>query len=326
MTADAAPLPADQPAPAAPARRPPDLSPAECAARLAELFPALFAVIPNTPPRPIKLRIQADIQQRAPELFTRRVLSHFLHRHTTTTAYLRALVASPHRYDLDGAPAGEVLDEHRQAAQLELDRRRAIVDERRAAERQARQAAARGAGRDADPAAARPRPAAAGDAHAAPAADQRDGRPRPPRRPPPTQRPPRRESQAPTSAGDRAPAAPPRPKAHARVPTQTTPRTPDPVDAVQGPAAEVVPAPVTAPVPAAPSIDDPARRERALLLRAFEASPLSRANFCALKRIEPAALDALLEQARREAPPAPPPARRPDAPRRPPPPARRHSR
>ncbi len=70
-----------------------------------------------------------------------------------------------------------------------------------------------------------------------------------------------------------------------------------------------------------------ARRERALLLRAFESSPLSRANFCALKRIEPAALDALLEQARREAPPAPaPPMRRPDAPRRPSPPVRRHSR
>lgn len=50
--------------------------------------------------------------------------------------------------------------------------------------------------------------------------------------------------------------------------------------------------------------DDPARRERALLLRAYETSTLSRANFCALKRIDPAALEALLEQARSEAKPA----------------------
>jgi hypothetical protein len=52
------------------------------------------------------------------------------------------------------------------------------------------------------------------------------------------------------------------------------------------------------PVATLPS--DPAQRERALLLRAFEASPLSKANFCALKRITPAALDAALAQAQAE--------------------------
>lgn len=51
---------------------------------------------------------------------------------------------------------------------------------------------------------------------------------------------------------------------------------------------------------AAPTADDSGRRERALLLRAFETSTLSRANFCALKRIDPTTLDALLEQARSE--------------------------
>ncbi len=45
---------------------------------------------------------------------------------------------------------------------------------------------------------------------------------------------------------------------------------------------------------------DPAQRERALLLRAFEASPLSKANFCTLKRISEAELDAALVQARSE--------------------------
>lgn len=52
--------------------------------------------------------------------------------------------------------------------------------------------------------------------------------------------------------------------------------------------------------PAATLPTDPAQRERALLLRAFEASPLSKANFCALKRITEAALDAALAQAQAE--------------------------
>lgn len=313
----AEPAHVDTAKPAAPVRA--ELSPAECAARLAELFPALFAAIPHTPPKPIKLRIQTDIQQRAPELFTRRALSHFLHRHTTTTAYLRALVASPHRYDLDGAPAGEVNDEHRQAAQVELDRRRAIVETRRAAERAARQAPRRApqgppgrcdgeiAGEGADA------PADGARREAAPH-DARPPRPARPARPPRPQRPREDRGDSPGARADRPPPAPQRPRAHAHVPTQTTPRTPDPVDLL----------PVAVPVPPPPGPDDVARRERALLLRAFEASPLSRANFCALKRIDPAELDAVLEQARREAPPAPAP--RASGPRPSPPPPPRRSR
>ncbi len=52
-----------------------------------------------------------------------------------------------------------------------------------------------------------------------------------------------------------------------------------------------------------------ARRWRLDLLHGFETSPLSRANFCALKGVEESQLDALLEQARAERaalPPAPP--------------------
>jgi ProP effector len=131
-------------------------------------------------------------------VFTRRTLSAFLHRHTTTTAYLVALSQAKARIDLDGVPAGELADEHRQAAVAELTRRRAVHEERRAAENAARRAAE----------------AQARQAHAA--ADQ-------------------------------------------------------------------------------------ARRERALLLRAFETSTLTRANFCALKRIDEAELDALLTTARQEA-------------------------
>jgi ProP effector len=59
----------------------------------------------------------------------------------------------------------------------------------------------------------------------------------------------------------------------------------------QAPTPEQAPTPLPA---------DPAQRERALLLRAFEASPLSKANFCTLKRISESELDAALTQARAE--------------------------
>ena len=179
-------------APAAPAV--PELSPAACGARLASLFPALFA----RRAQPLKLRIQADIQQRAPGIFTRKTLSAFLHRHTTTNAYLTALTQAPQRVDLDGAPAGELSEEHRQAAVQELARRRGLHEERRVAENAAR--------RDAE--------AQARQAHAA---------------------------------------------------------------------------------------QDQARRDRAVLLRAFDASTLTRANFCALKGLAETDLEAQLVQARAEA-------------------------
>jgi ProP effector len=164
----------------------PELSPAACAARLAELFPALFA--PGTP-KPLKLRIQSDIQLRAPGVFTKKSLSVFLHRHTTTTAYLRAV-------------AGAIADDHRQAAVAELERRRAMHEARREAERQAQRAA--------------------------------------------------------NDEARRARAA-----------------------------------------------EDEQRREASALLRAFEATTLTRANFCALKGLSEAQLDALLAQARQAPPPAP---------------------
>lgn len=185
-----APVPAASPSPTAT-----ELSPAACAARLAELFPALFGAGRALP---IKLRIQNDIQQRAPGVFTRKSLSPFLHRYTTSTAYLKALVNLPHRFDLDGAPAGDIDDVHRQAAATELERRRGLFEAKRAAER----AAANEARRTAE--------AAARQQHAA---------------------------------------------------------------------------------------EDQARRDRAALLRAYESSTLTRANFCALKGIQEAELDGQLHQA-----------------------------
>ena len=193
----------------------PQLSPATCAARLAELFPAVFS--PGAA-RPLKLRIQSDVQERAPGVFTKKMLSAFLHRHTTSTAYLKALVNSPQRVDLEGAPAGEVADEHRQAASAELERRRAIHDARRAAEREAQRLSQR--------------------------AEQ------------------------------------------------------DQVRRAQAAA-------------------DAQRHERDALIRAFETTTLTRANFCALKGVSEATLEAMLAQARQEPRPQPqPPRARPAAPDR----------
>ncbi|HET9646289.1 MAG TPA: ProQ/FinO family protein, partial [Burkholderiaceae bacterium] len=96
--------PAPPPKPAAP-----ELNPAACAQELKIRFPALF----GGAPKPVKLRIHADIQERAPGVFTRQALSAFFRRYTMSTPYLIALTKATHRFDLDGAPSGELSDEHR---------------------------------------------------------------------------------------------------------------------------------------------------------------------------------------------------------------------
>ena len=101
-----------------PTRAPVDT--AAVAQRLKALFPALFA----DPIKPFKLRIQVDLQERAPGVFTRQALSAFFRRHTAGTGYLLAVARAPHRVDLDGQPAGDITEEHRQVALAELARRR----------------------------------------------------------------------------------------------------------------------------------------------------------------------------------------------------------
>jgi hypothetical protein len=127
MTADTAPA-------AAPAEPGADA----CAEQLRQHFPALF----SGAPKPLKLRIQADIQERVPGVFTKAALSGFLRRHTGRTGYLIALTRAAHRFDLDGAPAGEISAEHRQAAVDELARRRALQATREAALQEQRRARA----------------------------------------------------------------------------------------------------------------------------------------------------------------------------------------
>lgn len=276
---------AEEAAPAAPAKT--ELSPAQCAARLAEMFPALFGT--QGPPKPIKLRIQADIQQRAPGLFTRKALSIVLHRHTTSTPYLKALVAAPSRFDLDGQPAGEIAGEHRQAAREEVERRRALVAARRAEQgpaRNPREPREKGEHSESrEPRVPRP-PRQAGRPADRPGPDGR-GQGGTPRR---EGRPPRQDMRQDSRQGIHQ---------DGRQNIRQDARTEAPREA-----ARPQPEPASLAQPALP--EDPARRERALLLRTYEASPLTKANFCVLKRITEAELDAQLALARQERGPARP--------------------
>lgn len=292
---------ADAGTPASPRSEP---SLADTARQMAEQFPALFG--PGVV-KPVKLRIQADIQQRTPGVFTKKALSLFLHRHTTGSAYLRALLAAESRFDLDGQPAGEIAPEHKEAARVEVERRRAIVE----AKKEAGRAAARAAREAARP----PRPP---QDVAAPGAPGPERGPRPPRpdRPPRGPRPPgpAGAGQPPRAEGERRPPRPPRPEGQGRPdrpPRGDRPGRPDRQDRpFAGPRPdrpprpardEHLPRPDAAPaVPLTPeqAAEAEARRQRAQLLRTFEQSPLSKANFGALKGLSEAALDALLAQAR----------------------------
>lgn len=129
-------LPESAPAPAPQAPAPaPAASVADVTAELKALFPALF----TGKPKPVKLRIQADIQERAPGKFSKAQLSAFLRRHTGSTGYLIALTQAKTRFDLDGQPAGEITEEHLTAAREELARRKGLQQERQQADQERQQ-------------------------------------------------------------------------------------------------------------------------------------------------------------------------------------------
>lgn len=130
----AAPATELEPAPSADAGPVVEMNPAECAQQLKQRWPALFAGAP----KPLKLRIQLDIQERAPGVFSKKALSAFFRRYTGATSYLLAVARGAQRFDLDGQPAGDISDEHRQVAQEELTRRRANQESRRELEEQQR--------------------------------------------------------------------------------------------------------------------------------------------------------------------------------------------
>ena len=252
-SADAAPageiaeagVTAPQPESAKPARGPKDMSPAACADLLKQHFPALFV----GQPKPLKLRIQSDIAQRAPGVFGKPALSAFFRRHTGSTAYLIALGKSTERFDLDGQPAGELSEEHRQLAREELTRRRQVTRDR---EQQAR-------------AQAHPQ---AREQHHAPAQDQA---------PDNVQQAELRAAQAELRA------------------QQAELRAQQAELRVQQAALQ-----------AHQAGHQQERQARLALLRDFDRTTLTMANFCALKGMKPETLAPLLAQARLEAAEAPP--------------------
>lgn len=309
-TPETAPGPAplvttDAPIDAAPAP-PPEPSVADTARLLAEHFPALFGagVI-----KPIKLRIHADIHQRVPGVFTKKVLSLFLQRYTTATAYLRALVAEgATRIDLDGQPAGDIAAEHRDAAGVELERRRAIVEAKKLAAREAGRASRSDARPPQRPRRPMPSPQAAASNPAAPAAAEPPAvpgagpvPPASPDRPDHTRRqsqpnPAPRRSRPPQPGAQRGPGRRSdvglgEPRRSHKPPPERNPARSQEQETVNAPALPLTPE---------QAADAEARRQRALLLRSFEQSPLSKANFGALKGLSEAALEALLTQARQE--------------------------
>jgi sRNA-binding protein len=280
---------------------------ADTARLLAKHFPALFGVGVI---KPIKLRIQSDIQQRAPGVFTKKALSMFLQRYTTATAYLRALVAEgATRIDLDGHPVGEIAAEHRDAASLELERRRAIVEAKKRAEREAARASRHDARSLRPPQPPVPSQQAAVSQSASQVTGERpvtpgarpvqfgssDRQDRSPRQSEPSQA--LRRSRAPQPDGvQRGPGRPGDSRSGA-------PRRPHKPLSERNPARAPEQEPVNAPaLPRSPEqvAEAEARQQRALLLRSFEQSPLSKANFGALKGLSEAALDALLTLARQE--------------------------
>jgi len=292
----AAPEPVAEAAPVVPG-----LSPADCARELKQLFPALF----DGAPKPLKLRIQADIQARTQNRFSKKLLSVVLSRHTGATGYLVALTKATHRFDLDGQPVDTITDEHRQVAQAELDRRRAITAERRAAERAAQKpASAPGEGATEAAGGARPprgeRPARSGR----PAGSERSERgPRGPRRPEGASAgAPRGERRGPRD-GQQRPARGERPARPAGAPeVASAPLTPEQQAerAARQAARNAEREARKAAAPAGGAEDTPERRQRATLLRDFERTTLTAANFCALKGLSLASLEEQLAMARKE--------------------------
>ena len=76
---------------------------------LVENYPDVFN--PDSP-KPLKLGIRKKLFKTRPEWVTKKALDRTLCNWTKRRAYLQALAAGGHRYNLDGTPAGEISAEH----------------------------------------------------------------------------------------------------------------------------------------------------------------------------------------------------------------------
>lgn len=83
--------------------------------------------------RPLALGIHKAILERCPELDPAQ-LRTAMKVHTASTRYLKALLTTRERFDLDGKPQGEVTDEQRDVANTQLRERFKKAADRRKAE------------------------------------------------------------------------------------------------------------------------------------------------------------------------------------------------
>lgn len=115
-------------------------SPAKPSSRnaLLETLCTNFAVFREC--RPLALGIHKAVIGRMPEMDTAQ-LRLAMRMHTASTRYLKALLATGERFDLDGKPAGEVTAEQREVAGTTLRERFKKQGERRKAAEQAKKAA-----------------------------------------------------------------------------------------------------------------------------------------------------------------------------------------
>ena len=86
---------------------------------------------------PLALGIHKAIKEQMPEVDLGQ-LRLALKAHTASFRYLKAIATGKQRFDLDGNPAGELTDEHREIAANELRQRFKKAAERRKVEEKAR--------------------------------------------------------------------------------------------------------------------------------------------------------------------------------------------
>lgn len=86
--------------------------------------------------KPLALGIHKTVKERMPEIEAAPLRSA-MKIHTASTRYLKALVTSKERFDLDGNVSGEVTDEQREVASTALRERFKKAAERRKADEQA---------------------------------------------------------------------------------------------------------------------------------------------------------------------------------------------
>lgn len=88
---------------------------------------------------PLSIGIDKAIKAALPEV-SKKTLRIALSLHTHGNRYLRGMAKATQRFDLDGAPTGEVTDEHRQhATDILRERMKKQADERRAAQKAERE-------------------------------------------------------------------------------------------------------------------------------------------------------------------------------------------